>query len=60
MKQEEETELEYQINTRNLEKFLDVPPSDDTFYLNINKEQPVGTSNGLAYVNDGYGSVLKI
>lgn len=29
--------IEYQINTQNLERFLDVPPSDDSFYLNINK-----------------------
>jgi len=43
-----------------LERFLDVPPSDDSFYVNINKQLPVGTSNGLAYVNDGYGAVLKI
>ena len=35
-------------------------PSDDSFYININKQLPVGTSNGLAYVNDGYGAVLKI
>jgi len=39
---------------------LDVAPSDDSFYININKQLPVGTSNGLAYVNDGYGAVLKI
>jgi ATP-dependent Lon protease len=39
---------------------LDVPQSDDLFLLNINKEQPVGTANGLAFVNDGYGSILKI
>lgn len=50
----------YQVNTKNLEKFLDVPSTDDTFYLNINKELPVGSANGLAYVNDGYGAVLKI
>lgn len=34
--------------------------TDDTFYRDINKELPVGSANGLAYVNDGYGSVLKI
>lgn len=28
--------------------------------MGINQQHPVGTSNGLAYVNDGYGSVLKI
>lgn len=39
---------------------MDVPSTDDTFYLNINKELPVGSANGLAYVNDGYGAVLKI
>jgi ATP-dependent Lon protease len=33
-----EAELEYQINTRNLEKFLDIPQSDDSFYTNINQE----------------------
>jgi hypothetical protein len=27
----------YQINTRNLEKFLDVPPTDDNYYQNINQ-----------------------
>lgn len=37
-----------------------MPPSDDSFYVNINKELPVGTSNGLAYVNDGYGAILKM
>lgn len=30
-------EVEYQINTQNLERFLDVAPSDDSFYMNINK-----------------------
>ena len=50
----------YQVNTKNLEKFLDMPSTDDTFYLNINKELPVGSANGIAYVNDGYGAVLKI
>lgn len=48
------------MNTKNLEKFLDIPMTDDTFYRDINKELPVGSANGLAYVNDGYGSVLKI
>ena len=52
--------IEYQINTKNLETFLDIPPTDDSYYININKELPVGSSNGLAYVNDGYGVVLKI
>jgi ATP-dependent Lon protease len=50
----------YQVNSKNLEKFLDIPSTDDSFYLNINKELPVGSANGLAYVNDGYGAVLKI
>lgn len=52
--------IEYQINTKNLETFLDIPPTDDSYFYNINKELPVGSSNGLAYVNDGYGVVLKI
>ena len=51
---------EYQINTKNLERFLDVAPTDDTYYNNINKELNKGCSNGLAYVDDGYGAVLKI
>ena len=51
---------QYQINTKNLEKFLDVPPTDDNYYIGINKQLPIGSSNGLAYVDDGYGSVLKI
>ncbi len=51
---------EYQINTKNLDSFLDVPMTDDTYYYGINKELPIGSSNGLAYVDDGYGSVLKI
>ena len=51
---------EYQVNTKNLERFLDVSPTDDTFYNNINGQQPNGSSNGLAYVDDGYGAVLKI
>ena len=52
--------IEYQINTKNLETFLDIPPTDDSYYVGINKQLPVGSSNGLAYVNDGYGVVLKI
>lgn len=52
--------LEYQVNSQNLEKFLDIPPTDDAYFIDINKQLPVGCSNGLAYVNDGYGSVLKI
>jgi ATP-dependent Lon protease len=51
---------EYQINTKNLERFLDVSPTDDNYFQNINKLQPPGCSNGLAYVDDGYGAVLKI
>lgn len=43
-----------------MEAFLDIPPTDDSYFLNINKGLPVGSSNGLAYVNDGYGVVLKI
>jgi ATP-dependent Lon protease len=50
----------YQVNTKNLDRFLDNNSSDDTFYKDLNKELPVGSVNGLAYVNDGYGSVLKI
>ena len=50
----------YQINTENLEAFLDQPSTDDLYYEGINKTQPVGCSNGLAYIDDGYGSVLKI
>lgn len=52
--------IEYQINSKNLELFLDIPSTDDTFYIDINKQLPIGSSNGLAYVNDGYGAVLKI
>lgn len=29
--------VEYQINTRNVEKFLDVSPTDDTYFEGINK-----------------------
>ena len=29
--------VEYQINTKNLETFLDVPPTDDNYYSGINK-----------------------
>lgn len=58
--EEIDTEKKYQINTKNLERFLDVAPTDDTFYQNINKMLPKGSSNGLAYVDDGYGAVLKI
>lgn len=43
-----------------MEILLDIPSTDDTFYLDINKTLPVGSANGLAYVNDGYGAVLKI
>lgn len=56
----DEEEVEYQINTQNLERFLDIPPTDDNYFDGINKGLPVGSANGLAYVNDGYGVVLKI
>lgn len=52
--------VNYQVNTKNLERFLDYPSTDDTFYTDINKTLPIGSSNGLAYVQDGYGAVLKI
>jgi Lon-like ATP-dependent protease len=55
-----EQEKHYQLNTKNIERFLDVPPTDDTYYQGINKQLPKGCSNGLAYVDDGYGTVLKI
>lgn len=51
---------EYQVNTKNLELFLDVPPTDDHYYQGINQRLPVGSSNGLAYIDDGQGTVLKI
>lgn len=51
---------QYQVNTKNLERFLDVAPTDDNYYTNINKQLNKGCSNGLAYVDDGYGAVLKI
>lgn len=50
----------YEVNTFNLEKYLDVPTTDDFYFEGINKELPIGTSNGLAFINDGSGSVLKI
>ena len=56
----EETLKEYQVNTKNLSRFLDVSPTDDTYYQGINKQLPTGSSNGLAYVDDGYGAMLKI
>jgi len=37
-----------------------VPQTDDHYYVGINKQLPVGSSNGLAYVDDGQGAVLKI
>lgn len=43
-----------------MEKFLDIAATDDSYFEGINKGLPVGSSNGLAYVNDGYGVVLKI
>ena len=55
-----EATIDYQVNTKNLERFLDVPMTDDSFYIDINKELPIGSANGLAYVQDGYGAVLKI
>lgn len=58
--QEEEALKEYQINTKNLQRFLDISPTDDVYFRNINKQQPAGCSNGLAYVDDGFGSVLKM
>jgi ATP-dependent Lon protease len=58
--EEIDVEKKYQVNTKNLEKFLDVAPTDDNYYHNINKVLPTGSSNGLAYVDDGYGAVLKI
>lgn len=51
---------EYQVNTQNLERFLDIAPTDDTYYRGINEQLPIGSSNGLAFVNDGMGAVLKI
>ena len=51
---------DYQVNTRNLELFLDVPPTDDHYYQGINRGLPIGSSNGLAYIDDGQGTVLKI
>lgn len=39
---------------------MDIPPTDDSYFAGINKGLPVGSANGLAYVNDGYGVVLKI
>jgi ATP-dependent Lon protease len=39
---------------------LDVAPTDDNYYQGINGVLPKGSSNGLAYVDDGYGAVLKI
>lgn len=51
---------DYQVNTKNLELFLDVPPTDDHYYQGINQRLPVGSSNGLAYIDDGQGTVLKI
>jgi hypothetical protein len=51
---------EYQVTSRNLERFLDVAPTDDTYYQGINGRLPIGSSNGLAYVDDGQGTVLKI
>ena len=57
---EEEGLIRYQVNSENLEKFLDAPRTDDYYYENINKTLPIGSANGLAYVDAGYGSVLKI
>jgi len=28
--------------------------------VDINKVLPIGSANGLAYVNDGYGAILKM
>ena len=50
----------YQVHSNNLSKVLDMPLTDDYYYKDINKSQPKGCSNGLAYINDGYGSVLKV
>ena len=60
MNGEIDVKKQYQINTKNLERFLDVAPTDDNYYNNINKQLPMGCTNGLAYVDDGYGAVLKI
>ena len=57
---ETDIEKQYQVNTQNLETFLDVNPTDDNYYHDINKQLNTGCSNGLAYVDDGYGAVLKI
>lgn len=45
--------VKYQVNTQNLENFLDIAPQDDNYYAGINEQLPVGCSNGLAFVNDG-------
>mmetsp|Transcript_370 Transcript_370/g.329 ORF Transcript_370/g.329 Transcript_370/m.329 type:complete len:261 (-) Transcript_370:26-808(-) len=58
---DDETEAaHYQVNSENLDKFLDLSMNDDYYYQNINKTLPVGCANGLAYIDSGYGSVLKI
>jgi len=44
---------DYQVNTKNLEVFLDVPATDDQYYQGINQRLPIGSSNGLAYIDDG-------
>jgi ATP-dependent Lon protease len=44
---------DYQVNTKNLEVFLDVPATDDQYYQGINCRLPIGSSNGLAYIDDG-------
>ena len=36
--QSPESLKEYQINTKNLEKFLDISPTDDNYFRNINKQ----------------------
>ena len=38
----EDSVLHYQINSQNLEKFLDVPKNDDYYYRDINKTLPIG------------------
>jgi ATP-dependent Lon protease len=50
----------YQIDSENLEDYLDVPGSDDFYYANINEQLPIGSANGLAFINSGTGSILKL
>lgn len=53
-------EIIYQVNTQNLDVFIDDQHVDELYYEGLNRGLPIGCSNGLAYMTDGAGAIMKI